>query len=92
MGYCLFGEINRIDMECNKILRDKNESYGNSYKTDGFVGLVLRMGDKLMRLKHLEKNKLEIVVNESIRDTLLDLRNYTTLALIELDNMENGGN
>jgi len=36
----------------------------------------------------LEKNSIKIMCNESVRDSLLDLRNYATLALIEMDNAE----
>jgi len=30
------------------------------------------MGDKINRLKHITKNKVEFVDNETMRDTLID--------------------
>lgn len=88
MSYCLFGEVNRIDMECNTILHEKNLSYGDSYKEYSYIGILIRINDKINRLKQLEKNSIKIMCNESVRDSLLDLRNYATLALIEMDNAE----
>ena len=34
----------------------------------------------------IEKNNVSLVNTESLRDTLLDLQNYSTLAILELDN------
>ena len=44
------------------------------------------MNDKVKRLMSIEKNNVSLVNTESLRDTLLDLQNYSTLAILELDN------
>ena len=59
--YSLFGEINRIDDECNNILREKNKSYGDSYKEYSYIGILIRINDKINRLKQLEKNSIKII-------------------------------
>ena len=65
----------------------KNSDYGSSvsdtYKDFGLVSFLVRMQDKMNRLKTLN-NKESLVKDEKIEDTLLDLANYSILALIEL--------
>lgn len=65
----------------------KNSDYGSSvsdtYKDFGLVSFLVRMQDKINRLKTLN-NKESLVKDEKIEDTLLDLANYSILALIEL--------
>lgn len=65
----------------------KNSDYGSSvsdtYRDFGLVSFLVRMQDKMNRLKTLN-NKESLVKDEKIEDTLLDLANYSILALIEL--------
>jgi len=43
------------------------------------------MGDKINRLSSVTKNQVSLVQNESIRDTLIDLHNYSAMAIMLLD-------
>lgn len=68
----------------------KNADYGNSvadtYDIFGLDSFLVRMYDKLNRAIQLNKNDHEQQVkDEKIEDTLLDLANYTIMALIEMD-------
>ena len=85
----LFKEITE---EMYKIYKMKNEDYGSSvsdrYKDFGIVSFLVRIQDKVNRLKTLTK-KESLVKDEKIEDTLLDLANYSILALIELKMEEN---
>ena len=45
----------------------------------------MRMEDKLQRLRSIDKKKVQLVNDESLRDTLLDLHNYAAMALMLLD-------
>ena len=70
-----------------KTYEAKNHDYGNSvhktFEEFGMTSFLVRLSDKLNRLITL--NKLEAQVkDEKIEDTLLDLANYSILALIEL--------
>lgn len=80
----LFKEITDRMLE---IYKAKNTDYGSSvsdtYRDFGLVSFLVRMQDKMNRLKTLNKNKAK-VLDEKIEDTLLDLANYSILALIEL--------
>ena len=49
------------------------------------IGVIVRMGDKINRLSSVTKNKVSLVQNESIRDTLIDLHNYSAMAIMLMD-------
>jgi hypothetical protein len=66
----------------------KNHDYGNSFDKSidkfGLTAAVVRMNDKMERLNSL-LNK-DAKVNESIRDTVMDLANYCIMTAMYLDN------
>ena len=67
----------------------KNHDYGDSvhdtYEKYGLTSFLVRIEDKLNRVRTLNKNINNIQVpTEKIEDTLLDLANYAILAVIEL--------
>jgi len=45
----------------------------------------MRIEDKIQRSLSITKNGINLVNDESMRDTLLDLHNYAAMALILLD-------
>lgn len=66
----------------------KNNDYGNSvgdtYLRYGDVSFLVRIEDKINRLKSLTVDKKDIqVADEKIEDTIMDLANYAILYLIE---------
>ncbi|KRU46308.1 DUF1599 domain-containing protein [Clostridium sporogenes] len=74
--------------ELNKIYKDKNHDYGDSfgetYKKLGIISAVTRLTDKINRLQNL-CTKEQKVKDESIKDTLRDLANYAIMTLIEME-------
>jgi hypothetical protein len=48
------------------------------------IGVIVRIGDKINRLININKNQINLVNDESMEDTLIDLHNYAALALILL--------
>lgn len=66
----------------------KNADYGNSfgeqYEEYGLLSALIRLDDKMRRLKQLNKQQAQ-VKDESIRDTVLDLANYAIMTVMELD-------
>ena len=81
-----------ITNEMKNVYEIKNKNYGSSFseqfKEYGLTSVCIRLDDKIRRLKSLNKQFQEGAVNvddESVRDTLLDLANYSILAMIELD-------
>lgn len=92
--------INDLYIDVHKKLLDdmhdlyikKNADYGNSvhdtYEKYGLVSFLVRMEDKLNRVRNLNKDNVKIsdakVKDEKIEDTLMDLANYAILAIMEL--------
>lgn len=71
--------------------RKKNHDYGNSFATtwnefgsNGLVTAVAQISHKYHRLLNLT-NGTQPQVDESLRDTLMDMANYCVLTLMELD-------
>jgi ASC-1-like (ASCH) protein len=62
----------------------KNADYGDAFATFGTIGVLVRIQDKMNRAITLDKNKISLV-DESIRDTLIDLHNYAAMALMLKD-------
>ena len=66
-----------------QIFSDKNKDYGSAYDVDGIVGIVIRLGDKLKRLKNISENGYSIVVkDEGLNELLLDIANYCDIGLM----------
>lgn len=79
-----------ITKEMLELYKNKNSDYGSSvndtYKKYGMVSYLVRMEDKLNRARTLTQRQTQNVHDEKLRDTLIDLANYTILAIMELDN------
>lgn len=71
----------------------KNHDYGDSvsktFDEYGLVSFLVRMDDKMNRIKTLNKIQGTAVRGEKIEDTLLDLANYAILALTEIEFRKN---
>lgn len=63
----------------------KNKDYGNSFEDFGLIGILVRINDKINRIKSLHENNSIEVKDEKIEDTLNDLYNYCILGLIHKD-------
>lgn len=64
----------------------KNHDYGDSYasiRKEYPTSILVRIADKVSRLKTLLGGAEAKVQNESIDDTLLDLANYCVMELVE---------
>ena len=74
--------------EAHDLLLKKHKDYGpkNISESPGGAlnGLRVRMHDKLARINHLYDNEAT-PENESLRDSFIDLANYSIIALMVLD-------
>lgn len=70
---------------------DKNADYGNSFESSleeyGLIAALIRMDDKMGRLRTLIKSEAK-VKDESISDTLRDLSNYALMASVWFDHKD----
>lgn len=80
--------------DLNKIYEHKNNDYGESFAKVrnelGSIAILVRLSDKLERLKTLMKGKEQQVQDESIKDSFRDLANYCIMELIEMSVDERG--
>jgi len=78
-------QLKKIQEECLELFRQKNADYGDAFAKFGTVGVLCRIEDKIQRILSITHNGVQVVSNEGIRDTLLDLHNYAAMAVMLLD-------
>ena len=75
--------------ELQELYHRKNLDYGDSFHLsfleEGLAMPRIRLGDKYLRFKTLTSGERQRVSDESIRDTLIDLANYSIMTIMELD-------
>ena len=77
--------MKQIQQEALELFTRKNIDYGDAFATYGVIGVLMRIEDKLKRSVSITKNGINLVPDERIRDTLIDLHNYAAMALMLLD-------
>lgn len=83
----LFTLIEQNQAKGLEIIKKKNCDYGATedcfanFRMFGELGFLVRMGDKLSRLKTILSRGSAEVKDESAEDTILDLSNYCQLLL-----------
>ena len=79
----------RICQELTETYKKKNADYGNSFENSldkhGLIAGIVRMDDKMSRLISLNSKNEQQVMDESLRDTLMDLANYAIMSVMWLD-------
>ena len=78
-------QMNRIQSEAFSLFTKKNADYGDAFAKYGVIGVLMRIEDKLQRSMSITKNGVNLVNDEGMRDTLLDLHNYAAMAIMLLD-------
>ena len=75
--------------ELNVIYERKNADYGDSFAQSldkhGLIAAIVRLDDKMNRVINLNKADEQLVNDESVRDTLIDLANYAIMSVMWLD-------
>lgn len=73
--------------------RKKNADYGNSFdkgvQKRGYVSALCRIDDKFNRIDELLSSGVQLVDDESVKDTLLDLANYCVMLVRYIQEKEN---
>jgi carboxylesterase type B len=81
-------QMKKIQSEALELFARKNADYGDAFAKFGTIGVLMRIEDKIQRALSITKNGVNLVKDEGIRDTLLDLHNYAAMALMLLDENE----
>ena len=74
-----------VQREGLELFKKKNTDYSDAFANYGIVGVLVRMGDKIIRLQSISAKNITLINTESLRDTLIDLHNYSAMAIILLD-------
>ena len=75
----------KIQKEAFELFIKKNTDYGDAFAEFGVIKVLMRIEDKIKRSLSITKNGVNLVNDESIRDTMIDLHNYSAMALMLLD-------
>ena len=78
-------QMETIQKEGLELFKKKNQDYGDAFASYGVIGVLVRMGDKISRLQSITTNSISLINGESLRDTLIDLHNYSAMAIMLLD-------
>lgn len=85
-------QLKSIQKRALQLFEKKNADYGDAFATYGAVGVIVRMGDKISRLSSISNSNITLVNDESLKDTLMDLHNYSAMALMLLEEDEKKSN
>lgn len=77
--------MKKIQNDALELFIKKNTDYGDAFAKYGVIGVLMRIEDKLQRSMSITKNGVNLINDEGIRDTLIDLHNYSAMALMLLD-------
>ena len=78
-------QMKNIQSTALEIFTRKNADYGDAFAEFGVIGVLMRIEDKIKRALSITRSGVNLVSDENIRDTMLDLHNYAAMALMLLD-------
>jgi len=82
-------QLEIVQNKCLEMFKKKNQDYGDAFAKFGVIGILMRIEDKIQRSLSITKNGVNLVDDEGIRDTLMDLHNYAAMGVMLLDENEN---
>lgn len=85
-------QMSKVQEEGLNLFKKKNADYGDAFANYGPIGVIVRMGDKIQRLMSVTNAGINMVNTESLRDTLIDLHNYSAMAIMLIDEKQNREN
>jgi hypothetical protein len=78
-------QMKEIQEKALQLFTKKNTDYGDAFARLGVIGVLMRIEDKIQRSLSITKNGVNLVNDEGIKDTLLDLHNYAAMGLMLLE-------
>jgi len=72
--------------EVINVLLAKNADYGDAWQRYGIFTPLIRINDKILRVKTLSGGQQALVAGENIVDTITDIVGYGLLALLKMKN------
>jgi hypothetical protein len=78
-------QLKQIQGDALTLFTKKNIDYGDAFAKYGIIGVLMRIEDKIQRAISITKNGVNLINDEGMKDTLLDLHNYAAMALMLLE-------
>jgi hypothetical protein len=78
-------QLASIQSQALELFARKNADYGDAFAKYGLIGVLMRIEDKIQRCISITKNGINLVSDEGLKDTLLDLHNYAAMATMLYD-------
>jgi len=75
-------QMKKIQAEALELFTKKNADYGDAFAKYGMIGVLMRIVDKIQRSLSITNKGVNLVDDEGLRDTLIDLHNYAAMALM----------
>lgn len=82
-------QMETVQHKALEMFKKKNQDYGDAFAKFGVIGVLMRIEDKIQRSLSITKNGVNLVDDEGIRDTLMDLHNYAAMGVMLLDENKN---
>jgi len=86
MSFNRIDQMKEIQNEALELFIKKNIDYGDSFAKYGVIGVLIRLQDKISRSLTISNNGIHLIKDEKIKDTLIDLLNYSAMAIMLIDN------
>lgn len=74
-------DVENIINENMELFIKKNKDYGDSFKDFELIGILVRLNDKINRIKTINNTK-SINIDEKMEETINDLYNYCVIGLM----------
>jgi len=78
-------QFKAVQDKAYELFNKKNTDYGDAFADYGVVGVLVRMGDKIRRYTSVSSKGVSLINDESLRDTLIDMHNYSAMAIMLMD-------
>jgi hypothetical protein len=78
-------QLKKVQQEALELFTKKNADYGDAFAKFGVIGVLMRIEDKIQRALSITKNGINLVDDETLRDTMIDLHNYSAMTMMLLD-------
>ena len=88
MTYERLDKMKELHSQSLNLFKKKNADYNNTFEKYGILGVLIRISDKVDRIKSITSRNVIMVNDESLRDSLVDLNNYSSIGLMLLDIFE----
>jgi len=82
---CRIAQMKQVQSKGLEIFTQKNRDYGDAFAKYGVIGVLIRIQDKISRSISISQSGIQLVQDERIEDTLLDLHNYAAMALMLME-------